>query len=262
MQGLIDQNQESFSHEASWEVPNNMEYTKAMGRLIPEKYVQDLAYVDVSGHLYCIIKRVMDVFLSSMGILLLLIPFLVISAAIYIDDPGKVFFTQYRVGRYGNHFRVYKFRTMKEDTPKYLSTMEIEDPDRYITRIGRVLRRASLDELPQLINVWKGDMSLVGPRPLIPSEYEIHQMRMRFGVYNIHPGLTGLAQINGRDKVPPADKVRWDVKYLQNYGFLTDICILMKTVPRLFGDENVAEGCGGIGKEKEETVAENSCMVR
>ena len=262
MQELTDQNQEPFSHETARKVQNKPEHTKARFQLIPEEYVQDLEYVDVAGRLYCIAKRVMDVFLSSIGILLLLIPFLVISAAIYIDDPGKVIFSQYRVGRYGRYFRLYKFRTMKEDTPKYLSTMEIQDPDRYITRIGHVLRRASLDELPQLINVWKGDMSLVGPRPLIPGEYEIHQMRMRFGVYNIRPGLTGLAQINGRDKVSPADKVRWDVKYLQKFGFLTDTYILIKTVPRLSGDENVVEGCAGIGKEKEDAVAENSYMVR
>ena len=184
----------------------------------------------------------MDLLLSTVGLLVLTVPFAVIAAIIYADDPGPVIFSQYRIGRRGRRFKLYKFRTMKLDTPKYLSTMEVEDPNKYITRVGHGLRKFSLDELPQLVNVLKGDMSLVGPRPLIADEYEIHAMRTRFGVYSVRPGVTGLAQIHGRDLVSPADKVRWDVKYLQEFGMWTDLKILIATVPKIFGGEGVVEG--------------------
>ena len=127
-----------------------------------------------------------------------------------------------------------------------LSSVQVlshKDPDQYITRCGRFLRKTSLDEIPQLINVLKGDMSLVGPRPLISDEYEIHAMRMRFGVYSLRPGLTGLAQINGRDLVSPEEKVRWDVNYLERCSLWTDLKILLATVPKVFG-------CVGISDEQ------------
>ena len=123
-----------------------------------------------------------------------------------------------------------------------MSTSEVDDPNRYITRIGRILRRLSIDELPQLINVLKGDMSIVGPRPLISAEYQIHDLRMKYGVYKIRPGLTGLAQIHGRDMVAPADKVRWDVRYLEEFGFWTDVKIVLSTIPKVIGGNGVAEG--------------------
>ena len=123
----------------------------------------------------------MDTFLAAVGLVMLVIPMLLLAAVVYIDDPGPVIFSQYRVGRQGKRFKLYKFRTMQLETPKYLSTMEVNDPKKYITRVGGLLRKLSLDELPQLINVMKGDMRLVGPRPLISDEYEIHAMRMRFG---------------------------------------------------------------------------------
>jgi len=211
-------------------------------RLIPEETVQDLKRVYINKRCYCKFKRMMDLVLSTIGLILLLLPFAAISLIIYFDDPGPVIFSQYRVGRRGRRFKLYKFRTMKRETPKYLSTMELTDPDRYITRVGHILRKLSLDELPQLVNVLKGDMSLVGPRPLISDETEIHEMRMRFGVYSIRPGVTGLAQIRGRDLVSPADKVRWDVKYLQDFGLWEDIKILFATVPMVFGRVGIVEG--------------------
>ena len=187
-------------------------------------------------------KRFFDIVLSGMALLFLIVPFLLIALAVFIDDPGKVFFRQYRVGRHGKRFKIYKFRSMKQSTPKYMSTAEVDDPNKYITRMGKILRKTSLDELPQLINIFKGDMSLVGPRPLISDEYEIHQMRSHFGVYELRPGVTGLAQINGRDTVDPAQKVRWDVKYLETFGLKTDLKILFATVPKVFGGEGVVEG--------------------
>ena len=188
-------------------------------------------------------KRALDIILSGCGILVLAPVYLILAIAIKIDDPGPVFFRQKRVGIHKSHFNIMKFRTMKMETPKYMSTMELKDPDQYLTRCGRLLRKTSLDEIPQLINVLKGDMSLVGPRPLISDEYEIHAMRMRFGVYGLRPGLTGLAQINGRDLVTPEEKVRWDVRYLEKCSLWTDFKILLSTVPKVFG-------CVGISDEQ------------
>lgn len=250
MQGKLPDNGEQVGFEIPVEVRRKMEQAENLHLLIEEKTVNDLSYVDVSGSYYHGFKRLMDIVLSFAGLMVLLIPGLLIMLAVLMDDPGKPFFRQYRVGRGGRRFNLYKFRTMKMDTPKYLSTMEVDDPDKYITRIGHFLRRASLDEIPQLINVLKGDMSLVGPRPLISDEYEIHDMRTRFGVYNIRPGITGLAQINGRDTVSPVEKVHWDVEYLRHFGFMTDLKILFATVPKVFGKEGVVEGFGSTKTDK------------
>lgn len=211
-------------------------------RQISDADVKGLEYVDVSRRPYRYVKRALDIILSAGGLIVLLLPLLLVCLLIYIDDPGNVIFSQYRVGLHGKRFKLYKLRTMKLDTPKYMATQEVDDPDRYITRLGRVLRRLSIDELPQLFNVLKGDMSLIGPRPLISDEYEIHAMRLKFGVYNVRPGVTGLAQINGRDVVTAADKVRWDVRYLQKFSFAEDARILFSTIPKVFRHADVVEG--------------------
>ncbi|MBP3427874.1 MAG: sugar transferase [Clostridia bacterium] len=209
---------------------------------IDEQAVNDLKFVNVTSREYRVIKRALDIILSAIGLVVIAVPMLIVFAIMYIDDPGQVLFSQYRVGLGGRRFKLYKLRTMRCDTPKYLSTSEVDDPNKYITRVGRVLRKWSIDELPQLINIVKGDMSIVGPRPLISDEYEIHELRFKCGVYKVRPGLTGLAQINGRDTVTPADKVRWDVKYLENFGFITDAKIVLATIPKLFGASGVVEG--------------------
>ena len=250
MQNRMPENGEQVTFEISAEVREKMENAQMRHMLIEEKNISDLSYVDVSHSHYHGVKRAMDIVLSFCGLLVLLIPCALVMLAVLIDDPGKPFFRQYRVGRGGRRFQLYKFRTMKMDTPKYLSTMEVDDPDKYITRIGRFLRKTSLDEIPQLFNVLIGDMSLVGPRPLISDEYEIHEMRTRFGVYNVRPGITGLAQINGRDTVSPVEKVHWDVKYIENFGFLMDFKILFATVPKVFGRSGVVEGYS-INKERD-----------
>ena len=137
---------------------------------------------------------------------------------------------------------------MRLHTPKYMPTMHVDDPQRYITRVGKWLRKFSIDELPQLFNVLIGDMSFVGPRPLISDEYEIHRLRMKYGVYSTRPGITGLAQIHGRDLVEPVDKVRWDVLYLHKYGLWTDVKILLTTIPVIFRGIGVAEGYNSAKK--------------
>ena len=215
---------------------------KASNVLIAESDVQDLRYVPLCAKGYWMVKRLLDIVFAIAGLAVLLIPMALLGVMIFLDDPGPVIFTQYRIGRNGKRFRFYKFRTMKGNAPKYMATAEMEEPSRYITRLGRFLRKTSLDELPQLINVLKGDMSLIGPRPLISDEYEIHTMRMRFGVYQLRPGVTGLAQINGRDTVLPAEKVHWYVQYLNEFSFMEDLRIMLTTIPRVFGGSNVVEG--------------------
>lgn len=188
------------------------------------------------------IKRIADVVLSAVGLVFFLIPFGLIALLIYLDNPGKIIFTQKRIGRNGELFYIYKFRTMRSDTPAYLSTAQLKDPDQYLTRFGRILRQLSIDELPQLVNVIRGDMSLIGPRPLIPEEEDIHQLRMQHNVYSARPGITGLAQINGRDLTSPEDKVHWDALYVHNCSLKLDLKILFSTIPQILTGEGVVEG--------------------
>lgn len=239
-----------YAFEFTHEVFEKMQSAGELHVLIPEEKVRDLEYVDASVKFYYKVKRVLDVLISLAGLAVLLLPMGIIALVIYLDDPGTAVFSQYRVGLHGKRFKMYKFRTMKCQTPKYLATFELEDPNRYITKIGRLLRKTSLDEIPQLINVLKGDMSLIGPRPLISDEYEMHAMRTRFGVYNIRPGITGLAQVMGRDLMDAEEKIHWDVKYLKEFSFRADLKVLLTTVPRVLKQEGVNEGGFTMDKEK------------
>lgn len=240
MQTLFEN--EIYDFEMAQEVQEKMRRAEDLHYMIPENEVQDLNEVDVSKRFYCKIKRFLDFVIAAMGLMVLLLPMAILALIIYLDDPGEVLFSQYRVGLNGKRFKLYKFRSMKKGTPKYLATAEMGDPQQYYTRVGKILRKLSLDEIPQLFNVIKGDMSLVGPRPLISDEYEMHAMRMRFGVYTTRPGITGLAQINGRDAVGPVDKIHFDVQYLQEFGFLTDAKILLSTLPKVLRKEGVQDG--------------------
>lgn len=219
---------------------------------VAENAARDIQSVGVMNRQYLVFKRMIDIILALATLLIITLPMLIVMLIVYIDDPGDAIFTQYRVGMGGRRFKLYKLRTMRLDTPKYMSTNEVDDPNRYITRVGHILRRLSIDELPQLINVLKGDMSIVGPRPLISGEHEIHDLRMKFGVYKIRPGLTGLAQTHGRDMITPADKVRWDVRYLEEFGFWTDVKIVFSTVPKIIGGHGFAEGFKNVTDEKRE----------
>lgn len=180
---------------------------------------------------YLKIKRVIDFVVASCALLLLSPLFLVIAIVIKIESPHEpVIFKQERIGQNNKRFRFYKFRTMKSTAPSEMSTLEFTYANQYITGIGRVLRNTSLDELPQLINVLFGNMSLIGPRPLICNESEVHFLRRYYGVYQVKPGITGLAQVNGRDILDNYDKVRWDREYALNVSFVNDVKILIKTV--------------------------------
>lgn len=239
--------------EAPAEVLEAMEAADNSQKKISEENLADLQYVDLSHHWYIGVKWALDTVVSVLCLILLLIPILLIALLIYADDPGKVVFSQNRVGKNGKRFRIYKFRTMRMDTPRYLSTSNLENPEKWITRFGRLLRKTSLDEILQFINVIKGDMSLIGPRPLISDEFEIHEMRARFGVYQLRPGITGLAQVMGRDTVSPEDKVRWDVKYLQRFGFRQDIRILVSTCLQVVRGKNIVEGTESVRQSSAST---------
>ncbi len=190
--------------------------------------------------IYCrYIKRILDVFFSFWLLFFLLLPILIICVIIRADTSGRAIFKQTRLGRGGKPFVCYKFRTMYEYTPPYMSASSGVERDKYITRVGKFLRRSSLDEIPQLLNVLKGDMSLVGPRPLISEEKDIHNMRMNNGVYNLRPGITGMAQIHGRNLICDEEKLKRDTYYLQNVKMRLDIRILLSTFVKVVKGEGV-----------------------
>lgn len=188
------------------------------------------------------IKRLLDVVLSACGLLVLSPLLLLLCLAIKLDSPGPVFFKQKRVGIHKSYFDILKFRTMRIDTPHDMPTHLLHDPEQYITRVGRFLRKTSLDELPQLWNILKGDMSFVGPRPLISSEMRAHRLRLEYGVYRFRPGLTGWAQINGRDSISLLRKMKLDKEYCDNWSLKLDLIILLRSVGAVVKQEGFHEG--------------------
>jgi O-antigen biosynthesis protein WbqP len=188
------------------------------------------------------IKRILDVVLSVVGLLLLSPVFFLIAFCIKLDSKGSVFFKQPRVGKDKKEFNIYKFRTMRVDSPKNIPTYLLKNPEYHITKIGKFLRKTSLDELPQIINIIKGEMSLIGPRPLIRKEQQIFIARENNGVYNVKPGLTGLAQVNGRDLLSMDGKVNFDVYYVNNIAFYLDLKIFLLTFFIVLKSEGVKEG--------------------
>lgn len=192
---------------------------------------------------YLKIKRIFDAVAAFIGLVVLLIPFLIIAVLQKISSPHEpVFFLQKRVGKDGHCFHIIKFRTMKTTAPKNVATGELENAEAYISRLGGWLRRLSLDELPQLINVLKGDMSLVGPRPLVYTESEIRYLRRYYGIYAVRPGITGWAQVNGRDTVDMIDKVAYDRVYVRNVCLRFDCLILLRTVWCVLLQTGIVEG--------------------
>lgn len=191
------------------------------------------------------IKRILDIVLSLTGLILSSWLFLIIIAAIEIDDPGPVFFTQKRVGIRKKHFNLYKFRSMKMSTPHDTPTHLLDNPDQYITRVGRFLRKTSLDEIPQLINILKNDMSVIGPRPALWNQYDLLEERERYGANDIKPRLSGWAQICGRDELEIGDKARLDGEYVRNMSFLFDCRCFFGTAFSVFRGDGVVEGGTG-----------------
>ena len=212
---------------------------------VRENYVGSLYFDDTrikTKPVYTLLKRVFDAVVSAVAPVMLIPLFAVVAVLIKLDSEGSVIFSQKRVGKNGNLFNVYKFRTMKVSAPHETATSDLSDPYAHITRVGRFLRKTSIDELPQLFNVLVGDMSLVGPRPLIMGESDVHKLRMREGVYDVRPGVTGWAQVNGRDCVPAEEKVYFDKEYVVRRSVLFDMIIFAKTVSVVVGGQGYVEG--------------------
>lgn len=198
---------------------------------------------------YPVVKRTIDFTLSLIAMLILWPLFLVIAIIIKIDSKGPVFFKQKRVGKNKEYFYILKFRTMRTDTPNDMPTHLLKDPEAFITKSGKFLRKTSLDELPQIINILKGEMSIIGPRPALWNQYDLIAERDKYNANNVYPGLTGWAQINGRDELPIDIKSKLDGQYVEKIGLLFDIKIFLKTIFSVLKSEGVKEGSDGSTKE-------------
>ena len=203
-----------------------------------------------------IIKRIIDLFLSLLGTVILLPVFIIVGTLIYVDDPGPVFFKQKRLGQNKKIFWLYKFRSMKMNTPD-IPTHLLDNPEQYITKVGRILRLLSVDELPQIYNILLGKMSIIGPRPALWNQDDLIAERDKYGANDIKPGLTGWAQINGRDELPIDIKAKFDGEYTQklNLGgfsaFTMDIKCFFGTVTKVLKHEGIVEGMAGENEKKE-----------
>lgn len=204
------------------------------------------------NEMYLKIKRLIDVILSTFGLIILSPVFLVLIVAIKIDSPGPVLFKQKRVGMHKSNFYILKFRSMRVDTPKDTPTHLLENPEQWITKVGKFLRRTSLDELPQIINILKGDMSIIGPRPALWNQYDLIEERDKYGANDVPVGLTGWAQINGRDELEIDVKARLDGEYAEKIGFLIDVRCFLGTIYSVLRSEGVIEG--GTGSKKADKV--------
>lgn len=200
-------------------------------------------------------RRLFDIMIS-MCLLIIFSPILILlSIIIKLDSKGPVFFTQMRIGKENKLFKFYKFRTMAVGTPN-VATEELKDATSYITRVGKILRKTSLDEIPQLINILKGDMTFIGPRPALYNQYELKEMRTKVGVHKLLPGVTGWAQINGRDMLNDSMKTYYDEYYLNNRSLIFDFNILVRTVFKVLKCDGVIEGgMREMKKQVEESAA-------
>ena len=202
----------------------------------------------MTGYRY--IKRIIDILLSGLAIIILSPLLLILCIAIKLDSPGPIFFTQKRVGIHKTYFQIYKFRTMRTDTPKDMPTHMLANPEQYITKTGRFLRKTSLDELPQIFNIFKGDMSIVGPRPALWNQDDLVAERDKYGANDVTPGLTGWAQINGRDELEIPVKAKLDGEYVKKYGFTIDVRCFFGTFLSVLRQDGVVEGGTGSMKGK------------
>ncbi|CAH2713886.1 putative sugar transferase EpsL [Neobacillus rhizosphaerae] len=201
--------------------------------------------------MYMKIKRFIDVILSLIGLIVLSPIFLILIIAIKLDSKGPVLFKQKRVGIHKTHFNILKFRTMRIDTPKDTPTHLLENPEQYITRMGKFLRKTSLDEFPQILNIFVGQMSIIGPRPALWNQYDLIAERDKYRANDVPPGLTGWAQINGRDELPIEVKANLDGEYVEKISFWMDVKCFFGTIVSVVKSDGVIEG--GTGAKKEVT---------
>lgn len=203
---------------------------------------------------YLKFKRFYDTVLALIGLIVLSPVFLILMIAIKLDSKGPILFKQKRIGRNKKHFMILKFRTMRIDTPKDTPTHMLENPQQWITKVGKFLRKTSLDELPQIINILKRDMSIIGPRPALWNQYDLMDERDKYSVHNLYPGLTGYAQINGRDELPIPEKAKLDGYYVEHISLWLDIKIFFGTIISIFKSEGVVEGgTGTLEKNNKES---------
>ena len=201
--------------------------------------------------MYKFFKRTLDIVLSFLGMFVLSPFFLLLVLAIKLDSKGPVLFKQKRVGLHKKHFYILKFRTMRIDTPKDTPTHLLENPEQWITKVGKFLRKTSLDELPQIWNIFVGDMSIIGPRPALWNQYDLIEERDRYGANDVLPGLTGWAQIHGRDELPIAKKAELDGYYVQHLSFGLDVRCFFGTIKSVAKSEGVVEGGTGNMEKKD-----------
>lgn len=200
--------------------------------------------------MYTHVKRGLDFILALLGLIVLSPVFLVLIIAIKLDSKGPVLFKQKRVGIHKTYFNILKFRTMRIDTPKDMPTHLLQNPEQYITKVGKFLRKTSLDELPQIVNILKGDMSVVGPRPALWNQYDLIEERDKYGANDVRPGLTGWAQINGRDELEIPVKAAFDGEYIKKMGLRMDCrCFFGTFLSVLRGDGVVEGGTGSMKKD-------------
>ena len=199
-------------------------------------------------------KRLIDIIASFFGISILLLPMLIIAIAIKIDSNGPVLFKQKRVGKGKKHFMILKFRTMRTDTPHDAPTHELSDPKKWITKVGGFLRKTSLDELPQLFNIFVGQMSVIGPRPALWNQFDLIEERDKYGANDVRPGLTGWAQINGRDELEIDVKAKFDGEYIEKMSLGFDVKCFFGTIKSVLKSDGVVEGgTGEIKKTSEQS---------
>lgn len=207
---------------------------------------------------YMKIKRLIDIVLSLLGLIILSPVFLILIIAIKLDSKGPVFFKQKRVGLHKSHFNILKFRTMRIDTPNDMPTHLLKNPDQWITRVGKFLRKTSLDELPQIINIFKGEMSTIGPRPALWNQYDLIQERDKYGANDVPAGITGWAQINGRDELEIEVKAKLDGEYVEKIGFLMDTRCFFGTIFSVLRSDGVVEGGTGSKTEAKKSSKETA----
>lgn len=204
------------------------------------------------------VKRLIDIVLSGIGIVVLTPVWLILAIAIKIDDPGPIFFKQKRIAKDKNgqiqYFNIYKYRSMKTSTPKDTPTHLLSNPEQYITKVGGFLRKTSLDELPQIFNIFKGEMSIIGPRPALWNQVDLYEERAKYGANDVVPGLTGWAQINGRDELEIDVKAKLDGEYVKRMSLGFDIKCFLGTIASVLKHDGVVEGGTGAMKEDKDTI--------
>lgn len=203
-------------------------------------------------------KRFLDIVLSGIGLVILAIPMLIVAIVIRCEDPGPVIFKQKRIGRGRKNFMLYKFRSMRMDTPRDTPTHLLSNPEQYILKVGGFIRKTSIDELPQLWNILKGDMSLIGPRPALWNQIDLADERDKYGANDIKPGLTGWAQINGRDELEIPAKAKLDGEYAKKLGFGFDVKCFFRTIASVLKQDGVVEG--GTGETKKQTTTQTDSL--